>query len=218
MSKTIYGQEYPENTYLDRGGLKHLLQLIYSKFVPRKEGMGLSSNDYTTEEKEKLAAISEFELPNASSDVLGGIKVGSGLKIDENGVLHTTGGGGVADYIEWENIIDKPDLPDEASDIGAVDISVLGQPNGVATLNKNGVVDESQLPFISSIEEGYLNNDGVFCYEFNGEVIEKSSNTLYIDTHTELTYRWNGENFIQITSADITTITNEEIDEIIGGE
>ena len=60
-------------------------------------GKGLSTNDYTTEEKNKLNGIEEnannYSLPIASSTILGGIKIGSGLSIDSNGVLSSNGGG-----------------------------------------------------------------------------------------------------------------------------
>ncbi len=38
-----------------------------------------------------------YSLPTASSTVLGGIKLGTGLNIDGNGVVNVTGGGGSAD-------------------------------------------------------------------------------------------------------------------------
>lgn len=46
-------------------------------------------------------------LPIASADTLGGIKVGAGLSISEQGTLSTTGGG-TADAVEWKNVLDKP--------------------------------------------------------------------------------------------------------------
>jgi hypothetical protein len=211
--------EYTENKFLGINGVKKLWSLALAKFVTKEEGKGLSSNDYTVEEKQKLASISEFKLPNASKSTLGGIRVGAGLAISNDGTLSVTGDGGVIDSIHWDNIINKPDFPDTASDIGAVDTSALGTPNGVATLNENGFINESQLPFISKIEEG-IYRDGVFYNNFNGEEIDKSSNTLYIDINSNISYRWDGmeDKFIQITSADIAIITNAEIDEIIGGE
>lgn len=45
-----------------------------------------------------------YELPIASASVLGGIKVGDGLEIDENGVLSATGGGGGDSIAEGEGI------------------------------------------------------------------------------------------------------------------
>ena len=46
-------------------------------------------------------------LPIASANTLGGIKVGAGLSISEQGTLSTTGGG-TADAVEWKNVLDKP--------------------------------------------------------------------------------------------------------------
>jgi hypothetical protein len=38
-------------------GLKYFFQGLLNKFVSKEEGKGLSTNDFTTEEKEKLAAL-----------------------------------------------------------------------------------------------------------------------------------------------------------------
>lgn len=48
-----------------------------------------------------------YTLPIASADTLGGVKVGTGLSIDENGTLSSTGGG-TADSVAWENVTNKP--------------------------------------------------------------------------------------------------------------
>ena len=61
--------------------------------VDKVEGKGLSTNDFTTAEKNKLAGIAAganaYSLPIASATVLGGIKVGNNLTIS-NGVLSGT--------------------------------------------------------------------------------------------------------------------------------
>ena len=44
--------------------------------VDKVEGKGLSTNDYTTEEKNKLAGLENYTLPVASEGALGGIRVG----------------------------------------------------------------------------------------------------------------------------------------------
>ena len=55
---------------------------------------GYSSNDFTTPLKVKLQGIEEnannYYLPAASSNTLGGIKVGDGLSITEDGVLSSS--------------------------------------------------------------------------------------------------------------------------------
>lgn len=80
--------------YLDENGLSHLWLLLKEKFngkVNAEEGKGLSSNDYTDDEKAKLAGIEDgannYELPKASATELGGVKIGANLSIDEDGVL-----------------------------------------------------------------------------------------------------------------------------------
>lgn len=64
--------------------------------VDKVVGKGLSTNDFTTDEKNKLAGIAAhanaYSLPIASATVLGGIKVGNNLTISNDGVLS-----GVAD-------------------------------------------------------------------------------------------------------------------------
>lgn len=72
-----------------------------SNKVDKVSGKGLSTNDYTTQEKTKLAGLNNYTLPNASSTQLGGIKVGNGLSIDGNGVLNATNTGGDVDLSNY---------------------------------------------------------------------------------------------------------------------
>lgn len=69
-------------------------QAIYTALagkVDTEAGKGLSSNDYTDTEKTKLAGIeagaNNYSLPTAAAGTLGGVKVGSNLAIDANGVI-----------------------------------------------------------------------------------------------------------------------------------
>lgn len=84
--------------YLDKEGLKYLIAKIKSEInnkVDKVDGKSLSTNDFTTTEKNKLAGIAtnanNYVLPTASATVLGGIKVGSNLTI-VNGVLSAKDG------------------------------------------------------------------------------------------------------------------------------
>ena len=58
-----------------------------SKYVVKVNGKGLSTNDYTTAEKTKLNSLTNYTLPAASANTLGGVKVGTGLTINSSGVL-----------------------------------------------------------------------------------------------------------------------------------
>ena len=95
--------------YLDENGLLYVIQKIktwLNNKVDKVDGKGLSTNDYTTAEKTKLAGLNNYTLPTASSTQLGGIKVGAGLTMND-GVLSATGGG-TADAVDWSNVLNKP--------------------------------------------------------------------------------------------------------------
>lgn len=81
-----------------QSGAQAVINQVANK-VDKVSGKGLSTNDYTTVDKQKLANIeagaNNYVLPTASASTLGGVKVGANLSIDENGVLSATGGGTV---------------------------------------------------------------------------------------------------------------------------
>ena len=60
--------------------------------VDVEEGKGLSTNDFTTALKTKLESLENYTLPIASDNTLGGIKIGTGLSINQEGELSATGG------------------------------------------------------------------------------------------------------------------------------
>ena len=97
--------------FLDKDGLLYLWSKIKTMLggkVDKVEGKGLSSNDFTTAEKNKLAELKNYTLPEATAETLGGVRVGAGLSVT-GGVLSATGGG-TADSVDWSNIQNKPDL------------------------------------------------------------------------------------------------------------
>lgn len=51
-----------------------------------------TDNNYSAEEKNKLAGLSNYVLPIASNQVLGGIKLGDGLEAEADGTVNVTGG------------------------------------------------------------------------------------------------------------------------------
>lgn len=73
--------------YLEENGLTYLwskIKTLVGSKVDKVDGKGLSTNDYTTTEKNKLAGLSNYTLPTASASTKGGIKVGAGLSISSD--------------------------------------------------------------------------------------------------------------------------------------
>ena len=96
--------------YLDENGLLYYNQKLNTKFEGKVDKDGnkvLSDVNFTSAYESKLKSLENYSLPIASSETLGGIKVGAGLQISEQGTLSTTGGG-TADSVAWENVQDKP--------------------------------------------------------------------------------------------------------------
>lgn len=97
--------------FLDENGLLYLwskVKTLTGGKVDKVDGKGLSANDFTDSDKEKLSGLENYTLPAATTDTLGGVKVGAGLSVS-NGVLSAVGGG-EADSVAWDNITGKPDV------------------------------------------------------------------------------------------------------------
>ena len=67
---------------------------LQTQKVDKVEGKGLSTNDYTTPEKDKLAAIeaeaNKYVLPAATASALGGVKIGSNITLANGGTISIT--------------------------------------------------------------------------------------------------------------------------------
>lgn len=156
---------------LDR--LKDFLDKLKETFVAQEAGKGLSSNDYTTPEKSKLAGIAD----GAQVNVIEGIKVNGEAVTDEDSdkILDLTIPTKVSELVNDSNFISATDgkaqdaaHADTADRLttavtingvsfdGSQNITVAddtkiptaekGVANGVATLDGTGKVPAAQLP------------------------------------------------------------------------
>lgn len=202
--------------YLDDNGLLYFWQKITNKFVAKETNKGLSTNDYTTAEKNKLAGIeasaNNYSLPTASSDTLGGVKVGSGLAIN-NGVLSATGGG-TADSVDWSNVQNRPTkLTDFTNDLSY---------KTAYNASSNKIATESDLPTkVSDLTndgdgttgsafatESYVDTNGgkIDIIKVNGTTQTITNKAVDISVPTNTNQLTNGAGFITgIDSTDVTT-------------
>lgn len=137
------------------------------KKVDKIDGKGLSTNDYTNDEKNKLAELENYTLPIASNTELGGIKVGENLRIDENGVLNSTGGGGGASIYKMFKY-NNPEKALVLNDLKCGDILVNnGTPAYITFLNNNAtIIFNTEGTFlVSRVEliDGYAKYIKLFC-------------------------------------------------------
>lgn len=76
----------------------------------------------------------DYVLPIASADTLGGVKVGAGLAVSAEGTLSATGGG-TADAVEWDNVLDKP------SSLGT---PITAGTHTKITYDQNGIITKGE--------------------------------------------------------------------------
>lgn len=155
-----------------------------------------------------------YSLPTASDSVLGGIKVGSGLAI-ENSVLSvgtlnqsTTGNAATSTKLQTARTISLTgDVTGSVSFDGSTNASIttaitgLGVANGIATLDSSGQVPSTQLP---SYVDDVLEYENVAAFPATGE-----TGKIYVETTGNITYRWSGTGYIKITSGEVVSVAGK---------
>lgn len=119
--------------------LATFLAKLKSLFVAKETGKGLSTNDYTSAEKNKLAGIASgannYSLPTASANTLGGVKIGANLTIT-NGVLSANQGN--VDLTPYAKSADVASTYAKKSDISTV-YKYKGSVDSYSGLPANGM-------------------------------------------------------------------------------
>jgi len=130
---------------------------------------GLTTNDFTDSDHTKLdgieASSNNYSLPTAGASTLGGVKVGTNLSIDVNGVLSASGG---ASYSVGDGGLTTNDFTDaDHSKLDGIEASannyvhpnhsgeVTSSADG-ATVIADNVVDEANLKVSNTPTDGYV--------------------------------------------------------------
>lgn len=151
--------------------------------VDKVTGKGLSSNDYTNDEKDKLSNI------EAGAEV--------NVQADWNQTTSTAD-----DYIKNKptlgtaaaaNTTDFATAAQGTKADNAVPSSAKGVANGVASLDSSGKVPSSQLP---SYVDDVLEYSAKSSFPATGE-----TGKIYVDTTTNKTYRWGGSAYVEISES-----------------
>lgn len=194
-----------EEKVLKTSGLLHLWDIIKSSFVAKESGKGLSSNDYTTDEKTKLAGIAEnannYILPQATKQNLGGVKTGSSVSSTE-GLVAAPIINGVVYYKDTDTTYSQ------------------------ATTSKDGLMSSSDYLKLSQFGDASiyaLKSDISAMYKYKGNVATVSmlpstgntSGDVYNVEENGMNYAWTGTEWDALGGLlEVEAITNDEIDDI----
>lgn len=151
--------------------------------VDKISGKGLSSNDYTNEEKTKLSGIengaNKYALPTASSSVLGGVKVGNHLAIN-NGVLSANYSNATTSANGLMSSTDKTTLNSHGTSISNLNTTVSSHTTSINSINNT----LSTIGTISSVSDFTTNPKsvtvpaGVYVITFGGNA-QASNSQIY---------------------------------------
>ena len=153
---------------------------LSSEKVDKVSGMGLSTNDYTTEEKTKLNGIEAGAEVNKQSDW------NVSDTTDDAYIKNkptTIAGYGITDTYTKTEV-------DSALN-GKLNSSLKGANSGLAELDASGKVPSSQLP---SYVDDVLEYESRINFPSTGE-----SGKIYVAKDTNLTYRWSGSDYVEIS-------------------
>ena len=161
--------------------------------------------------KDKPSIPSAYTLPIASTDTLGGIKVGGGLTINGAGVLSATGGG-VADSVDIENVAGLNSswlallqaAPTRYVTTDPTWAQVSGKPTFATVATSGSYDDLTDKPTIPSLSgyatQSWVNSQG-FLTSVAWDDIESKPSSFTPSTHTHPVSQVTGIGTITFTGA-----------------
>lgn len=154
-SSTAYAGDKGKKNATDIASLTSVVNNQASELankVDKETGKGLSTNDFTDAYKDKLDNIDkvEYVLPIASATQLGGIKIGAGFSMADDGTLSVSAGG-TADSVNWSGVIGRP--------FNSVDSTYFTIDNAVLKINTNQIATKSSVDSLSSSKQDKLSQE-----------------------------------------------------------
>lgn len=162
------------------------------KFVAKTEGKQLSTEDYTTDEKEKLAGLTKITVDSALSS--------TSTNPIQNKAINAALGGKVSTTRKINNKALSADITLSAADVSAIPTAQKGASGGVAELDESGKVPAAQLPsYVDDVIEGYLSSGKFYKESAHTTEITGESGKIYTDLSSGKIYRWSGSAFVVIS-------------------
>ena len=154
--------------------------------VDKVYGKGLSTNDYITEDKQKVDALgtaSTKNVPSSGNASASEVVMGNDTRLSDSR--------NAKDVCSWAKASSKPAYT--AAEVGAIATTEKGAANGVASLDGSGKVPSSQLP---SYVDDVLEYASFLDFSATGE-----SGKIYVAADTNKTYRWSGTAYAEISES-----------------
>lgn len=152
------------NKFVDQNGLLYFWQKLLAKFQQKEAGKGLSTNDYTTDEKTKLAGLKNTTIiDNLESDASdSALSARQGKLLNDSIAKITTdigelGGGDMMKALYDKDGDGKVDTANDAEKLGGKLPSAYAEAIHIhdnATAEKDGFISKEDKAKLDGIEEG----------------------------------------------------------------
>ena len=190
--------------YLGELGTKRLWQRISALFVRKDGDKVLSDNNFSDEDKQKLDSLHNYELPIASAETLGGVKIGEGIEISADGTISTVVTPSAR--INWEQVINTPDtlegygITDAATkeELAEVEAKIVGVFHYKGSVNTRADLDNVEDPQIGDVYN--VLEDGKN-FAWDGEAWDDLGGVV------DLSNYWSKDELVELTVNEIDVIT-----------
>jgi len=206
--------------------------------VDKVEGKGLSTNDYTTTEKEKLAGIDEganaYTLPDATSSVKGGVIVGTNVNVSGGKISVNNGTTSQKGVVQLSSATDDTSTTKAAtpSAVKAAYDLAAGKQSPATSLSGYGITDAYTKEEVDGLVSSALHykgsKDTYADLPTAGNTVGDVWNITTADSANGINagdnVAWNGTGWdvlagtvdlsAYMLSADLEAITNTELDTI----
>lgn len=212
---TAIANEVERATGVEETLNSNITQLQTQK-VDKVEGKGLSTNDYTTPEKNKLAAIeaeaNKYVLPAATASALGGVKIGSNITLADGGTISIT----------KNNVTSALGVDPTTSYVKKAGDTMTG------ALTNSSTISGSKL--ISTVSTGTAPiqvTSTTLCTNLNADMVDGygvsnfNTDSVSIKRSINSVNQYNAENWIKLCTlpltSQVTTQDKRVVFEIVGG-
>lgn len=197
--------------YLDKAGTTYLVGKIQTELagkVDTEAGKGLSTNDFTDAEQEKLAGLQNYTLPAATEDALGGVKSGGDISVNSSGTVTVPGLSGKAP-IANPTFTGAPKAPTPDTDDSSTNIATTAFVQAAVAAAVEGItgfefVVVESLPPTGEAGKIYLVSSGGSSQNVYNEYIWVNNAWEQIGTTAvDLSGYWSKTELVAITTTEI---------------
>lgn len=191
---TAIANEVERATGVEETLNSNITQLQTQK-VDKVEGKGLSTNDYTTPEKNKLAAIeaeaNKYVLPAATASALGGVKIGSNITLANGGTISITkanvtsalGVDPTTTYVKKAGDTMTGALTNSSTISGSKLISTVSTGTAPIQVSSTTLCTNLNADMVDGYHVNQTNDDGiVFKKSLSGAMLENKENWIMLCT------------------------------------